>query len=318
MVCPKCGANIIEGDNFCEDCGASIKNISRDGCDALVKKMSSDGCGTSIKKMDSDGCACQDCKVDIKSDIVVVDAYLAVASNIGRKHPKNEDAGTVIKCENGSVILAVADGVSSAVNATSASLHAISTVREVLTGESDIGIDLIKTAISKANDIILGLPSEIRPDGIYGPETTIVTAVVVGDKITICWVGDSRAYIIGETMQELLTTDDSWIELVVASGEMTRGQATVDKRAHYVTQVLGMHDQPMEVHSLEHKLEEGQMLLLCSDGLWNYMQGDNDLLKAVIDFGIEKDAIAICEYLVELANNAGGHDNITVAILKKV
>lgn len=292
MVCPKCGANIIEGDNFCEDCGASLNKASQTPC------------------------TCEDCSEAIKSDILTIDSSLAVACNVGRKHPKNEDSGTVMRCVNGAIIMVVSDGVSSAVNAISASSQAVAKVKEILKVAAAIDMNIVREAINEANNIVLGLPYETRADGIYGPEATIVAASVVGDKIVIGWVGDSRAYIISETAQELLTVDDSWIELVVASGEMTRSQAVVDKRAHYVTQVLGMHDMPMEVHTLERKIEKGQMLLLCSDGLWNYMQGDNDLQKAILDFGIEKDAVEICEHLVALANNAGGHDNITAAILK--
>jgi len=293
MICPKCGANTSESDNYCEDCGASLK-IKSPVENAPV-----------------------DCKRASKSDVVAVDSFLAEATNVGRKHPKNEDYGTVMRCQNGAVIMVVSDGVSSAVNAVSASVQAVDKVKEVLDVAGDgSNMDLIKTAINEANDLVVKLPYETRADGIYGPEATIVTALVRDDTVTFGWVGDSRAYIIGKTAQKLLTTDDSWVELVVSSGEMQRSQAAADKRAHYVTQVLGMHDQTMDIHTLEHKIEKGQILLLCSDGLWNYLQGENDLFKAIADFGMEKDAIAICEHLIGLANNAGGHDNITVAIYK--
>lgn len=292
MKCPKCGALVSENDNFCEDCGASLKKIR-----------------TANRSV-------EDCKGAFKSDIFAVDSALAAATNIGRRHPTNEDAAAVMRREDGSGILIVADGVSSAVNAISASVHAITKVREVMANEPAGDINLIRDAISRANDVIVNLPYEIRADGIYGPETTIVAASVSGDSDAIGWVGDSRAYIISEQSQELLTVDDSWIELVVEEGRMTRSQASMDRRAHYVTQVLGMHDQTMEVHTIERKVEKGSMLLLCTDGLWNYFQGDNDLLKAIMDFGMEKDASEICEHLISLANIAGGHDNITAAILK--
>jgi serine/threonine protein phosphatase PrpC len=241
---------------------------------------------------------------------------LAVGCNVGRKHPKNEDSGTVIRGDNGSIIMVVSDGVSSAVNAVSASQQAIAKVKEVLSKGSGNDAELTRAAINQANEVIMSLPYETRDDGIYGPEATIVTAIVSGDTATIGWVGDSRAYVLSRTSQELITTDDSWMELVAASGEMTRREAAMDKRAHYVTQVLGMHDQEIEIHILQRKLEKDQMLLLCTDGLWNYFQDDDELLRSVNDFGMEKDAADICEYLIGLANTAGGHDNITVAIFK--
>jgi Serine/threonine protein phosphatase len=292
MICPKCGAKVTDGDNFCEECGASLKKIRH----------------TDVYH--------EDWKDVCKSDIVAADLNLAVSCNIGRKHPANEDAGTVIRCENGNAIIIVADGVSSAVNAVSASKTAVAKVTEVLSGRKKMDADLLKTAIAEANNKILELPHETREDGIYGPETTIVVAAVEDGSVTISWVGDSRAYIVDESGQKLLTTDDSWVEMVVASGEMTREEAMKDRLAHCVTQVLGMHDQAMEIHNLEAKIEKGRMLILCSDGLWNYLQGENELQKAVMDFGMEKDASEICEYLVNQANTAGGHDNITAAVLK--
>lgn len=292
MLCPKCGAKVAEGDNFCEDCGASLK------------------------KADNKAVTCSRYEGNPQSAILAVDSYLAMACNIGKRHPSNEDSGTVMRCNDGSCILVVSDGVSSAVNAVSASFKAVTRVKEILSESSGNDMNLIKTAINEANDIIKALPYEIREDGIYGPEATIVAAKVTESVASIGWVGDSRAYIIGKSKQKLLTTDDSWIELVVAAGEMSRSEAAMDKRAHYVTQVLGMHDQPLEIHTLQHSLEEGCMLLLCSDGLWNYFQDDNGLLKAIEDFGMEKEAAVICEHLVNIANNEGGHDNITVAILK--
>jgi serine/threonine protein phosphatase PrpC len=293
MVCPKCGAQINEDDNFCEDCGASLKKIRQAGCGS------------------------EDEKENPKSDVLVIDSSLAVACNVGRRHPRNEDSGTVMRCVDGTVIMVVSDGVTSAVNSISASQQAINKVKEVLAGGLRNDMDSVKNSINRANDIILGLPYETREDGIYGPEATIVIASVTGNIVTIGWVGDSRAYVLSELEQKLLTTDDSWIELVVAAGEMTRDEAMKDKRSHYVTQVMGMHDQEMEIHTLQCRLEENEMLLLCSDGLWNYFPGNDDLLKIITDFGMDKDAAEICDYLVNMANNAGGHDNITVAILKR-
>lgn len=291
MKCPKCGAAVAGDDNFCEECGASLKTRS-------VNRT------------------VEDCRGVFKSDIFAVDSNLAAATNIGRRHPTNEDAAAVIRSEDGSSILIVADGVSSAVDAESASVQAINKVREILSGGPAGDINLLRDAINAANDVIVKLPYETRDDGIYGPETTIVAASVGGENAVIGWVGDSRAYIIGEQSQELLTVDDSWVELIVEAGQMTRSQAELDRRAHYVTQVLGMHDQTMEIHAKEQKIEKGRMLLLCTDGLWNYFQGDNDLLKAIADFGMDKDVSEICEHLINLANIAGGHDNITIAILK--
>jgi len=70
------------------------------------------------------------------------------------------------------------------------------------------------------------------------------------------------------------------------------------------------------VHLIEQEIKKGDMLLLCSDGLWNYFQSEKALLNAIEAFGVKSEVANICEYLVQLANSAGGHDNITVALLR--
>jgi serine/threonine protein phosphatase PrpC len=295
MVCPKCGSSVKSGDNFCEECGASLMG------EVSGLKVSN---GNNTKEEFA------------KSQVIICDRNLAAATNKGRRHHDNEDAGTVLRCENGDRILIVADGVSSSVKPTIASRTVIEVIKEVLTKDDKSPMKLVAEAIEAADTAIKALPYETKEDGLYGPETTVVVALVKGNKTTIGWVGDSRAYIMNKDIENLLTIDDSWVEQVVAEGSMTREEASLDRRAHCVTQVLGMHDQSVKVHFIERELMGDDMLLLCSDGLWNYFQGENSLLSTIKAFGVNSDASAICEYLVGLANAAGGRDNITVAILK--
>jgi serine/threonine protein phosphatase PrpC len=279
-------------DNFCEECGASLKKS------AVISKS-------------------PDLSFP-KSELRAYDSNLAVVTNKGRRHAANEDAGTVTKSQNGDVILIVADGVSSSVNATTGSQRAIEVIEQTLIKGDAPAKELIIRAINSADASVKELPYEEKADGLYGPETTVVVSLVQGDNLFIGWVGDSRAYIMNNDKQEQLTVDDSWIELVVADGSMTREEASKDRRAHCVTQVLGMHDQQAEIHFLQSKLNKGDMLMLCSDGLWNYFQGEKDLLNTITAFGINSEAISICEHLTDLANAAGGHDNITVALFKNL
>jgi serine/threonine protein phosphatase PrpC len=295
MLCPKCGAPVNEGDNFCEECGASLKQLSSTNSMADASKESFP-----------------------QSEISVSDSELASVTNKGRKHPSNEDACAVAKCENGDRILIVADGVTSSVSAASGSQTAVDVIRKVLIKNDSPAKDLIISAIFQGDAAVKSLPFEQKDDGLYGPETTIVTAVVQGENAVIGWVGDSRAYVLNTEKQEQLTVDDSWMEIVISEGRMTREEAALDKRAHYVTQVLGMHDQKVEIHIKEHKLDQGDLLLLCTDGLWNYFQDENALLKAITAFGMNSEAVSICEHLTGLANAAGGHDNITAAIFKNL
>jgi serine/threonine protein phosphatase PrpC len=245
---------------------------------------------------------------------VSIDERLAVVSDIGRRHPSNEDTGAVARGPGDSVIVVVADGVSTAINSASASQAAVGAALSVLSSsQAEASLtDTVRSAIEAANQAVLSVPFVSGNED--GPETTIVVALCRGGRMAIGWAGDSRAYLIGADTAEILTVDDSWVEEVVRSGEMLRQQAEVDKRAHYVTQVLGMRDQQLDVHVLERELPGNCVLLLCSDGLWNYFERDGELADAVRQ-QTSTDALSLCRWLVDAANERGGHDNVTVAVL---
>ena len=88
----------------------------------------------------------------------------------------------------------------------------------------------------------------------------------------------------------------------------------LDKRAHLVTQVLGMRDQQVDIHIVERELPEDCALLLCSDGLWNYFLETDELATALRQHN-SGDSLSVCRYLVDAANERGGQDNVTVAML---
>jgi serine/threonine protein phosphatase PrpC len=77
-----------------------------------------------------------------------------------------------------------------------------------------------------------------------------------------------------------------------------------------------MRDDKVDPHVMQKDVAPGKILLLCSDGLWNYFQEPGELLSAINQYGPQKDLAEICTYLVDRANEQGGHDNITVAMLK--
>jgi serine/threonine protein phosphatase PrpC len=281
-------------------------------------------CPPGQSKPDEDG-YCQVCgvrcltskEVARKHTEVAVDGRLAVVSDIGRRHPSNEDAGTVARGPGDSVVLVVADGVTTSINSASASEAAVEAALRVLLAspqETTLS-EVVRSAVEAANQAVLALP--FKPGGDEdGPETTIVVTLCRGGRVAIGWAGDSRAYLIGADTAEILTVDDSWVEEVVSSGEMLRQQAEVDRRAHFVTQVLGMRDQQLDGHVIERELPGNCVLLLCSDGLWNYFERDGELADAVRQQNAS-DALSLCRQLVDMANERGGHDNVTVAVLTK-
>jgi serine/threonine protein phosphatase PrpC len=224
--------------------------------------------------------------------------------------------GSVARGLGNSVVLVVADGVSTATNSESASATTVDAVGKALESlpEDAALSDAVRSAIAAANQAVLNLPFA-GGEGEDGPETTVVVALCRDGRVAVGWVGDSRAYFVGPDAEELLTVDDSWAEEAVRTGEMTRQQAMVDKRAHLVTQVLGMRDQQVDIHVEERELPADCALLLCSDGLWNYFLESGEIAGAFRQHD-SGNTLSVCQYLVAEANEKGGQDNVTVAILK--
>lgn len=318
MICPKCGYTTSPADHFCENCGYAMvaTAVASD-----VPQTSVCHCPPGQSKPDEEG-YCQVCGVRCvpeevatrKHVALAIDARLAVVSDVGRRHPVNEDTGAVARGAGNVVALVVADGVSTSANSSSASEAAVEAAMCTMLAIPDSAAlsDTVRSAIEQASKAVLALPFT-EGDG-DGPLTTIVAALCRDGHVAVGWVGDSRAYLVGKDAEEQLTVDDSWVEEVIRSGEMPREQAIADRRAHYVTQVLGMRDQQIDIHIMERELPEDCILLLCSDGLWNYFQENGEIANAVRQHNAE-DALSQCQYLVDAANGQGGKDNITVAML---
>jgi protein phosphatase len=152
-----------------------------------------------------------------------------------------------------------------------------------------------------------------RDSDLRGMGTTVVVAMHPPNSRTlvICHVGDSRAYRLRKTRFELLTDDHSWVHEQVAAGFLTEEAARAHPLKNVVTQALGGSGDP-RVDILETELSEHDLFLLCSDGL-NSMLSDEEIAE-VLKAG---DSLAeTASALIAAANERGGHDNVTVVLLK--
>ncbi len=152
-----------------------------------------------------------------------------------------------------------------------------------------------------------------RDSNLKGMGTTVVAAVHPSSSRTliICHVGDSRAYRLRDGEFAGLTDDHSWVHEQVAAGFLTEEAARSHPLKNVVTQALGGSTEP-RVDILETEVEEGDLYLLCSDGL-NSMLTDNEIAARLGDEGSLEQ---IATQLIAAANDRGGNDNVSVVLLR--
>ncbi|WP_367041977.1 protein phosphatase 2C domain-containing protein [Streptomyces sp. Je 1-332] len=257
-----------------------------------------------------------------------LDAVAAV-SDRGLRHHRNEDAfaisSTALPDGSPAVVAIVCDGVSSATRPDEASLAASRAANESLLAALPRGThpqQAMHDAILAASDAVNALaaePTRAREHSPHqnAPACTIVGSIVAGDLLVVGWVGDSRAYWVpddrsGPTAR--LTEDDSWAAQMVAAGLMNEAEAYADERAHAITGWLGADAYELEPHTASFKPDRAGVVVVCTDGLWNYAEAVDEMARAVPADSAER-PLHSAQVLVGHALDGGGHDNVTVAIL---
>lgn len=253
---------------------------------------------------------------------VYCDDHLAAATDIGKKHAVNEDAAGALR-QNGTAILVVADGVSTSHTPHLASSAAIAAVLGSIQKDSDDPSlkGSARRAIAAAHEVVSKLPSDDETG--LSPSATIVIGIYRNQHLELAWMGDSRAYLIAPAADGLLarqlTCDHSWANEIVAAGEMTKSAAMADRRAHTITRWLGRmnakRDGVLNPDFSETDIPPGSTILLTTDGFWNYAD-DEAVIASLVQSDANSSAHALCQRLIEYANNLGGRDNIGVAILR--
>jgi serine/threonine protein phosphatase PrpC len=167
----------------------------------------------------------------------------------------------------------------------------------------------LASAIRRANQIIHAMAEE---DAAHqGMGATVVALWADGEQMSLAHVGDSRAYRVRTGRIEQLTEDHSFVAEQVRRGIITKKEAERSKLQNVLLRALGP-DAEVEVAVTEHDLEEGDALLLCSDGLTRELSDAQ--IAAIISESEE--AQECVDRLVQLANQAGGGDNITAIVLR--
>lgn len=174
------------------------------------------------------------------------------------------------------------------------------------TGEEPVTI--LNEAIEKANEILIEESKE--DESKRGMGTTIVAATMIGHKLIVANVGDSRLYVIDDGIHQI-TKDHSLVEEMVRLGEMNEEQAKAHPDKNIITRAVGAAAK-VDVDFFEVELKDGDSVLLCSDGLTN-MVDNEDIYRIISD---NEDVEKEVRTLIETANQNGGKDNITAIIIK--
>lgn len=230
-------------------------------------------------------------------------------SDCGRERTSNEDNSINYFNTNFSLLL-VADGMGGHLAGEIASKMACEACQAYIVEHKnrDDYASLLRESIEYANDLIYKKSQE--DPNCSGMGTTIVSCIVADNKVYIANVGDSRLYIYSDELK-LITKDHSIIFNLVEEGVISLDEARFHPGKNAITRAVGTEDK-INVDLFEKDIKEGDYILLCTDGLTNLVS-ENEMIDVLES---ESDVKDMCENLVYIANENGGHDNITVTIFR--
>jgi protein phosphatase len=241
----------------------------------------------------------------------LVPLEVAWKTHQGMVRERNEDscmaptADTMLLQERG-YLFAVADGMGGYRDGHEASQVSLTTLYEQFYSAP---ITSLPDAIQSANMAVRRLSMQSDRDARMG--TTLVAALFRGDSVLVAHVGDSRAYLVRQAVIQQVTSDHSIVQEQVHSGQITREQADASRGKNVITRSIGNQSAVQVDYTPISGLQAGDTLVLCSDGLSNQV-ADVEIAQAVTSYVPDQAA----EALVQLANQRGGFDNITVQIIR--
>lgn len=242
----------------------------------------------------------------------------AAKSHIGLVRQINEDEFALhMDLEPFQAVL-VADGMGGHMAGEIASSIAVEVAGRELTGflrgksleEAEPYIsDYIVDAILRANEEIYNRGKSIS--GHSGMGTTIVASIVSPSSITLGYIGDSRGYLITPDRIRQLTDDHSLVNELYKNGQLTEEEVSTHPQRNILTRAVGT-DLQVEVDVVATPWKEGDVLLLCTDGLTNLVS-DEEIQQTFYQPGSLEDKL---DRLIQMALHQGGNDNITIVALQ--
>lgn len=289
--CPSCGRLLEPEDKFCEACGSKLQRPAVNGSAREQPRRDS-----------------------TEFDLGLV----AGVSNRGLRHRRNEDAMALAATELPSgpaVVAVVCDGVSSSPSPDAAARAAARALAGALMAGLCHNEDPVRTATSAvevAREELVSLALTRHASADDAPATTFVTAALTRQAITLCWLGDSRAYWLSPGSTQRLTRDDSVAAEMVAAGQATEAGALAMPQGHMLTRWIGA-DIREAPHVAVFEPPGPGALLLCSDGLWNYQPDAAELGRLALPVALT-DPLGAASTLIGFALASGGMDNVTAVL----
>lgn len=232
----------------------------------------------------------------------------AAATDRGRKRPSNEDAFgySVEDC-----IYVLCDGMGGAAAGEVASATAVQEVMRCLARRSpDIPLaEATEEAVRAANYEVFNRAQRERK--LRGMGTTLVAVVADERRAWVFNIGDSRCYLLRGRRLHQVTRDHSLVDEEIRQGRMTPAEALHSPYRNVITRALGTH-RNVEPDVFEVEIAPGDLFLLCSDGLTREI--DDSRIEEILGLDLPLDEL--CRRLVDAANEAGGHDNITCVLAR--
>src|SRR5688572_24022971 len=233
------------------------------------------------------------------------------ATDVGRRRNHNEDAFVTFETEDGGLVLVVADGMGGHLAGEVASAMAIEILQRELTQPAADPSTALREAIELANREIWD--EAARDSEKAGMGSTIVAAIVLDDQAYLANAGDSPAYLVRGGQTDQITHDHGLVAEQVEAGVIREEDAEHHPFRHILTRCLGAEASvEVEVYP-PREIQAGDVLVLCSDGLTEHVNKRE--VAALVE---NPDPDEVARGLVDVANQRGGHDNITVVVARAV
>ncbi|MCI9338429.1 MAG: Stp1/IreP family PP2C-type Ser/Thr phosphatase [Lachnospiraceae bacterium] len=233
-------------------------------------------------------------------------------TDIGRKRKMNQDYVYSSEQPIGHLpnLFLVADGMGGHNAGEYASKVTVETIVECIADSPETdAARIFNTAIQSANARIRKLAT-VSPL-LAGMGTTVVAAACEENRLSVANVGDSRLYVVGEKGIRQITRDHSWVEEMVLRGGIGREEARNHPDKNIITRAVGAED-TVRADFFTVGLEEGDTVLMCTDGLTNMLEDEE--IRMIMNGA--RDIVERAQALVEAANENGGRDNISVILIE--